>query len=338
MVSDPRFIELIMRMAIEAAWGDQLFTLPNPSVGALVLGKYGEILSLATHKQAGTPHAEVLALKEAVKKLSGDESLEAITSAEDIHQHLIRHHAHLLEDCSLFVTLEPCSHYGKTPPCTNLIQALGIKEVFIASHDPTPEAQGGAVLLEQSGTRVVRDILSKEGDRLLLPFLRLRQKGNLTIFKWAQRLDGSIDGGVISSFASRRCVHALRSIADILVISGETVRNDRPTLDCRFIGAAAPDVMILTRSPETIDQSIPLFGVKNRQVLFASNPEGILEYPIVFIEGGSGLYESCAGLIDLHIAFIAPCLGGGQKHLAGARPLELLHTQQSGEDIMAWMA
>ena len=127
MVSSPD--TFLMQKALDAAWAYQVLTFPNPAVGAVVSNDAGEILGIGAHQKAGTAHAEVLALKAAYIKLSGDTTLNSIEDASFIHDYLYTHHNHLLSDLTIYVTLEPCNHYGKTPPCSKLIHTLKLRRV-----------------------------------------------------------------------------------------------------------------------------------------------------------------------------------------------------------------
>ena len=119
-----------MNLAISEAWKYQGLTYPNPAVGCTVVGEHGEILAVEAHHKAGEPHAEVNALKAAYYKLTQDDTILSLTSSFDIHNYLLKNHNNIFKNCSLYSTLEPCSHIGKTPACANLIAKLGIKNVL----------------------------------------------------------------------------------------------------------------------------------------------------------------------------------------------------------------
>jgi diaminohydroxyphosphoribosylaminopyrimidine deaminase/5-amino-6-(5-phosphoribosylamino)uracil reductase len=324
-----------MRLALEAAWEHQLLTFPNPAVGAVCIGASGEILSVGAHKAAGGPHAEVYALRDAYTRLSGDTTIAESDDAHRIHDYLRTHHNGLFHNVTMAVTLEPCSHTGKTPSCALLIRDLGIKKLFISSQDPNPAAAGGGKLLQESGTECTFGILEEEGHKLLEPFLCWQERA-FVFFKWAQRLDGSIDNGTISSHASRTHVHRLRERCDLIVIGGNTVRTDRPTLDARLVGGKAPDVLIYSHRDD-FDRTIPLFAVPGREVFVASTLDKITDYRMVMIEGGSAMLESCRGVCDWYLGYIAPKIGGG-AHTLGAvtEDFEVLHAKIN-RDIILWM-
>ena len=324
-----------MRLALDAAWDYQLITFPNPAVGAACIGPSGEILSIGAHRRAGGPHAEVYALRDAYTRLSGDTAIETSDDATFIHHYLRTHHNGLFASVSMVVTLEPCAHSGKTPSCALLIRDLGVKRVYIASRDPNPAAAGGGKILQEAGVECVFGIREDEGAHLLEPFV-LWQQRPFVFFKWAQRLDGTIDGGTISSHESRTHVHALRDRCDLLVIGGNTVRTDRPTLDARLVGGKAPDVLIYSRSDD-FDRSIPLFGVEGRNVYIEPTLERIGGYSLVMIEGGAAMLEAAEEICDWYLCYVAPRTGGGKLGMGSVtEEFEVLRATM-GPDILLWM-
>lgn len=324
-----------MRLALDAAWEFQLLTFPNPAVGAVCVGPSGEILSVGAHKKAGGPHAEVYALRDAYVRLSGDSMIAECDDSHAIHDYLRTHHNGIFEHVSMAVTLEPCSHSGKTPSCAMLIRDMGIKSLDIACKDPNPAAAGGARMLSDAGTECRFGVMEEEGKALLEPFVRW-QNGTFAFFKWAQRLDGTVDGGIVSSEGSRMHVHALRDKCDLLVIGGNTVRCDRPTLDARLIGGRAPDVLIYSRTDD-FDRSIPLFNVEGRKVYVESSLERMRDYRLVMIEGGAGMMASCALYCDWYLGYVAPKFGGGSVGMGSiTEEFEVLHATIS-DDIRLWM-
>jgi diaminohydroxyphosphoribosylaminopyrimidine deaminase/5-amino-6-(5-phosphoribosylamino)uracil reductase len=324
-----------MQLAVDAAWNYQGMTFPNPAVGCVVVGSGGQLLSVAAHQKAGGPHAEVLALQEAYAELTGDSEILSLTEASEIHTYLLNAHNGCFESCTLYVTLEPCAHIGKTPSCAMLIRALGIPKVVIGHPDPNVDAAGGAALLAESGCKVEIRISDLQSHALLMPFITWQQ-GPFVTFKWAQRLDGSVDGGTISSLASREQVHAMRDACDLLVIGGNTVREDRPTLDARLVGGKAPDVLVYSHG-EDFDRTIPLFSVEGRNVYIENSFERIKGYRNVLIEGGPGMFEATKKIVDIYLCFVAPTSGGTIAFTNTEEKFEILHTMKSGEDLMMWM-
>lgn len=332
MVIDNNFF---MSLALKEAWKFQGLTYPNPAVGCCIVGTNGEVLAVEAHHRAGNAHAEVNALKSAYYKLTQDSYILALESSVDIHTHLLSNHNNIFKDTKLYTTLEPCSHFGKTPSCASLIAELGIKEVYVGSYDTNPEAENGNMILSKNNCTVYTELLQKECDALLLPFT-LWQKKNFVFFKWAQRLNGTTDEGAISSLESRKNVHAMRDVCDLLVIGGNTVRVDRPTLDARLIDGRAPDILILSNEKE-FDTSIPLFKVKNRKVFIENDFSKLSEYKNIMIEGTSSMYELSREYVDMYLSYITPKFGGAEKFNQSDDKLEILNVEKETQDIIMWM-
>ncbi len=326
---------LPMRLAIDEAWKYQGLTFPNPAVGCTVVDEHGKILAIAAHQKAGGAHAEVLALQQAYAVLNEHSAILELTDSFKIHNFLLEYHNHCFEKCTLYVTLEPCAHVGKTPSCAGLIQSLGIENVVIAHSDPNDKASGGAERLRKSGVYVEEGVCEEEAHALLQPFITWQAKTYLT-FKWAQRLDGTIDGGTISALESRIFVHKMRSVSDLLVIGGNTVREDRPTLDARLVNGKAPDILILSHLTD-FDETIPLFSVPERNVFIDSTLEHISNYKNVLIEGGPGMFESIKTDVDSYLCFVAPKSGGTIPFTKTKEDFKIIRTLSSGDDQLLWM-
>ena len=292
-----------MKLAIEEAWKYQFLTYPNPAVGATVV-KNNKVLSLSSHKCSGGPHAEVLALKEAYLTKYPESKLQDINESNAIHNYLILNHNNFFHNCEIYVTLEPCNHLGKTPACSHLLSSVGIKKVFIGTLDPNQEASGGKEYLIEANIDVEINCNKEESDKLLLPFLNY-QNGHFTFFKMAMREDGSIDGGYITTQDSLNLVHEIRTKLDLMVIGGNTVRIDRPTLDSRFShDKKVPDILIYS-TKNNFDEEIPLFKVKNRQVTVSSSLDLLNEKKFIMIEGGYNLFLKVKDTIDYMMLFIS---------------------------------
>ena len=301
-----------MSLAIAEAWKYQGLTYPNPAVGCSIVGENSELLAVQAHKKAGLPHAEVEALKSAYYKLTKDENILQIENSAEIHNYLIKNHNNIFQNCSIYTTLEPCTSIGKTPPCANLINELNIKKIYIGSNDRyqndfNNDARFG--------------ILKQECDELLEPF-NLWQKDKFVFFKWAQRLDGSTDG-VVSTIKSRKNVHAMRDVCDLLVIGGGTVRADRPTLDARLVDGKAPDILIYSRQKE-FDKTIPLFNVKSRKVIISDNLSHIDGYKNIMIEGSKKMMELTKEITNFYLCYL---------HFADK--FDVVNAKK--EDIISWM-
>jgi len=197
-----------LRLACQAL-GD---TSPNPLVGAVVV-RHGRVVGQGYHRRAGLPHAEVEALRQAGAQASG---------------------------AILYVTLEPCNHVGRTPPCVDAVIAAGIRHVVIAMRDPNPLTNGqGIARLRRAGVRVETGMLAEEARRLNEPFVKyITRKMPWVIAKVAQSLDGKIatrtgESRWISSVASRQLVHRLRRQVDGIMVGVNTILRDDPLLSAR---------------------------------------------------------------------------------------------------------
>ena len=325
-----------MQVAIDSAWEFQGLTFPNPAVGCSVVDVNGKIIAVGVHEKAGEPHAEVNALQMAYAMLADESSILLLSDANDIHDYLIKNHNGIFFTCTLFVTLEPCAHHGKTPSCAQLIKALGIQKVVLAHKDPNAEAAGGMKLLEESGCKVeMAEECSMRANDLLKPFITWQNKSYVT-FKWAQRLDGTIDGGTISSHLSRINVHAIRDVSDLIVIGGETVRRDRPTLDARLVDGRVCDILIYS-TKKIFDQSIPLFNVGGRKVYIENSLKRIKEYRNILIEGGPTMFEATKDVVDSYLCFVAPKSGGTIRFTNSSNDFSIVHSKNSGGDLMMWL-
>ncbi len=213
-----------MRYALRLARRGAGRVSPNPMVGALVV-KNGRIIGRGYHRQFGGPHAEVFALEEAGKAAKG---------------------------ATLFVTLEPCCHHGKTPPCTDKIIAAGIKKVIVAMQDPNPEVNGkGLRILQQHGIEVESGILEAQAQDLNAAFVKfMRRRLPLVTLKIAQTLDGHVaDAGNrsrwITGERARRQVHRWRSEAGAVLVGIGTVLADDPQLTVRLVRGPQPWRIVL---------------------------------------------------------------------------------------------
>jgi diaminohydroxyphosphoribosylaminopyrimidine deaminase/5-amino-6-(5-phosphoribosylamino)uracil reductase len=205
-----------MQRAIELARRGIGMVEPNPAVGAVVVDDSGTIVGEGWHQRYGGPHAEVHALEAAGEAARG---------------------------ASLFVTLEPCCHFGKTPPCSRAVIAAGIRQVSIATTDPAPYVHGkGIDELRAAGIHVEVGLLQADARRLIAPFARLTVQGRpWFLAKWAMTLDGKIASRLghsqwISNPESRAIVHQLRGRMDAILIGTGTAIADDPLLTARPAG------------------------------------------------------------------------------------------------------
>jgi diaminohydroxyphosphoribosylaminopyrimidine deaminase/5-amino-6-(5-phosphoribosylamino)uracil reductase len=202
-----------MKRALELAEKGAGYTSPNPLVGAVIV-RDGKIIGEGYHEVYGSYHAEVNAFRNAIEDVRG---------------------------ATMYVTLEPCSHYGKTPPCANAIVEKGIKKVIVALEDPNPEVSGrGIKILRDNGIEVVTGILEKEIRKLNEIFLKyITTKLPFCILKTAMTLDGKIaastgDSKWITNEESRRYVHRLRHRVSSIMVGVGTVIQDDPLLNTRL--------------------------------------------------------------------------------------------------------
>ncbi|QPA29915.1 bifunctional diaminohydroxyphosphoribosylaminopyrimidine deaminase/5-amino-6-(5-phosphoribosylamino)uracil reductase RibD [Thermaerobacillus caldiproteolyticus] len=205
--------EQYMRLAIELAKAGIGQTSPNPVVGAVVV-KDGEIVGLGAHLKAGEPHAEVHAIRMAGEKA---------------------------KNATVYVTLEPCSHFGKTPPCADLLVDTGVKRVVIATTDPNPLVAGkGIKKLQNAGIDVEVGVLKEEADELNRIFFHyIATKTPFVTLKYASSLDGKIatttgESKWITSEAARQDAHRYRAMHDAILVGVNTVIADNPSLAVRL--------------------------------------------------------------------------------------------------------
>ena len=313
--------EIYMNLAISQAWKTQTLTLPNPAVACLILHN-NEILALESHQKSGFPHAEVLACKSAFMKLSDNRELENIQDSNKIHEFLSANHNNIFKDCEFFVTLEPCNHYGKTPPCAKLLEELKPKRIIIGTNDTHKIASGGAARLKDIEVSLV---LSSKAESLLYPFKCL-QRGRFNLFKIASRLDGSYEGGIISNEDSRIFTHNMRAVADSITISGRTLRDDNPFLDTRYAlppykSNKNPKIYIFSKNIKDISS----YNIKNREVEIVENLNHLQE-DFNIIEGGFSMLSNVKDSIDCIMGYIAPSIRtGGIFHQTSLDDFYLAH-------------
>ncbi len=315
----------IFDLIINEAWKYQFLTYPNPAVGAAVI--VNNRLFVGVHKKAGEPHAEVNALWNAFRAFNNAPELER---SHDIHEFLLQNHNGFFNDANVYVTLEPCAHSGKTPSCANLLKHLKPKSVTIGWPDPIIGHGGGGEILKNAGIKV--NILeNKRCYDLIEPFVKWQKR--FVFYKLALTMNGSITGGYISSDESLNWVHKIRDKIDLLVIGGNTVRIDRPTLDARRVGGRAPDVLIYSKN-DGIDRNIPLFNVPKRKVFVEDSLDKINNYNFIMIEGGERLYNEIKNLVDWKVFIISPKFAN-RFNFRSEDEFEILHTM-SGDDLIVF--
>lgn len=322
-----------MQLALEKAWAYQGLTYPNPPVGAVITDNQNNFIAYGVHKKAGTPHAEVNAIKKAYYELTQDDIILNITDSKEIHEYLHVNHNHIFKDKNIYVTLEPCNHFGKTPPCSQLLKQLGFKNIFIGTLDPNKVASGGYEYLKENGLHVKVGVLEKKCQELLNPF-NIWQTKPFVFFKLAMSNNGVISGGTITCKDSFELVHMLRDKCDLLVIGGNTVRIDRPTLDARMCHGKAPDILIYSQTKE-FDKDIPLFNIPNRVVHIEDNFDKIKDYKFIMIEGGEGMLKAVQSFVDYYLIFRSPHFKNGISPKLDLG-LKELFSMPIGEDRLSW--
>ena len=223
--------ESVMRFAIEIARNGIGSVEPNPPVGAVIVDDRLNLISQGWHQQFGGPHAEVHALSAA---------------------------GELARGATLFCTLEPCSHHGKTPPCAAVVIAAGIKRVVIGTSDPAPHVNGsGIAQLREAGIAVEVGVCEAEARRLIAPFRRLMLEGRPWVHaKWAMSLDGRIatrsgDSKWITNELARAKAHELRGQCDAVLVGVGTVLHDDPQLTARPSGPRIATRVVLDSQART---------------------------------------------------------------------------------------
>jgi len=351
-----------MQKALELAAQARGRTSPNPMVGAVVV-KDGQIIGQGYHIKAGTPHAEVIALREAGANARG---------------------------ATLYVNLEPCSHYGRTPPCAEAIVKAGITKVVIGCLDPNPLVAGkGLEILQNAGIETRVNVLQEKALKLNEAFFKYIKTGlPFVSLKVAMTLDGKIatstgDSRWISSADSRQYVHQLRNFTDAIMIGIGTVLKDDPLLNTRLDISDKRDpirVIIDSKLDLPLESQIVKTASKQPTIVFcnhqadAEKKELLIKnaIEIIAIEGGDILpleevlrclgkmgimtllvegggeingYLMAKGLIDKLYWFIAPKLVGGRQAptpvggigipvLKEALRVKSMEISRLGEDIL----
>ena len=244
--------DLWMRRALALAALAEGRTSPNPLVGAVVLNREGRLVGEGFHARSGEPHAEVGALAQAGTAAAGG---------------------------TLIVTLEPCCHHGRTPPCTRAVLQAGVARVVVALEDPDPRVAGGGIAqLRQAGVEVITGVHRKEAAEQNRAFLhRVRTGRPWGVLKWAMGLDGrtALPNGAsqwISGADSRRWVHQLRAGCDAVVVGGGTVRADDPLLTSRGRRDPEPLRVVLSRGLD-LPAEAQLWDTASAATLVAHGPE-----------------------------------------------------------------
>ncbi|MFH1641718.1 MAG: bifunctional diaminohydroxyphosphoribosylaminopyrimidine deaminase/5-amino-6-(5-phosphoribosylamino)uracil reductase RibD [Nanoarchaeota archaeon] len=291
MISHKKYMELALKLA-EKGRGN---VSPNPAVGSLIV-KRGSVVGKGYHKKCGCDHAEVVALKEAGKKAKGG---------------------------ILYVTLEPCSHWGKTPPCTERIVEAGIREVIIGMLDPNPIVNSFEEL-KLRGVKTKVGILGDECKKLNEPYIKwIKKKKPFVVVKAAMSLDGRIatktgDSKYITGLGARKFVHQLRAEYDAVMIGSKTVIKDNPQLTVRLakgenpvkiivdsklitpltanVVKNEPAKLIIATSNKAPKAKIKKFQQKGVNVLTLNTKKGLIDLQKLMVE--LGRIEICSILVE----------------------------------------
>lgn len=268
--------EVFMRRALELAARAQR-TYPNPKVGAVVV-RYGEVIGEGYHRGAGHRHAEI-------------EALAGIDAA----------------GATMFVTLEPCSHEGRTPPCAPALIDAGIKRVVVATEDPDERVSGrGLALLRERGIKVDVGVLEDEARELNAPFLLHRSQGRSFLsLKLATSLDGRIaapDGSSrwITGAKTRRLVHERRRASDAVLVGAGTILADDPALTVRDVSTERQPLRVVVDARGRISPEARLFA-EDGDVLIATTDASTHDHHTAWKEVGAEtiVLPSVAGGVDL---------------------------------------
>jgi diaminohydroxyphosphoribosylaminopyrimidine deaminase/5-amino-6-(5-phosphoribosylamino)uracil reductase len=292
-------------------------THPNPVVGAVVVAG-GEIVGEGWHERAGGPHAEVVALEAAGERARGS---------------------------TLYVTLEPCAHHGRTPPCVDAVLAAGVGRVVVGAADPNPETDGrGFALLRAGGIEVemAEDGLAERARRQNEAWRTWISLGRpFVTYKTAVALDGRVTvpgSRWLTGEESRRRVHELRAASDAVAVGIGTVRADSPRLDARDVGAARqPRRLAFGRGPLPAGSELELLTGALEDELERLAGEGVQS---LLLEGGPTIASAFlrGGLVDKLLLFVAPVLSGsGSRWVADLEsPLRVsgLEAERLGEDVL----
>lgn len=288
-------------------------TSPNPIVGCVIVGPDGSVVGEGYHARAGQAHAEVVALRDAGERARG---------------------------ATAFVTLEPCRHIGRTPPCTQALIDAGVARVVFAVADPDPVAGHGADDLRAAGVRVEEGLLGDEAARSNEAWLHHARTGRpFVTWKYAATLDGRVaaaDGTSrwITGEAARHDVHLLRARSDAIVVGTGTVLADDPRLDVRLPDAPNSNrplrVVVGRRAvppgARVLDDAAPTVLLTEhdpKSVLALLSVRGVVS---VLLEGGPTLAGAfvAAGMVDRVVAYVAPALLGAGPAALGDAGIETL--------------
>jgi len=287
-----------MQRCLELAKKGMGFTAPNPMVACVIVYQ-DKIIGEGFHQYYGGRHAEV----------------EAISSVQSPY-------TSLLHEATLYVNLEPCSYYGKTPPCSHLIIEKGIKKVVVAGLDPNPKVAGSGIKhLEASGIVVIQGVLEKEARQLNKRFYTFHEKKRpYIVLKWAESTDGFIgrpDKRIsLSNTHAQRLVHKWRSEEQAILIGYNTALIDNPKLNLRLWPGIHP-VRILIDRDLSLNKNLNIFKLNGKLIVFSgkthTNTDKVIYRTIDFSQN----IENQILEILYHEDILSVLIEGGAKTLQG---------------------
>jgi len=301
--------EFYMRRCLKLASMSEGQVSPNPLVGCVIVDDAGEIIAEGRHEKYGEAHAEQNALRLAGKKAKG---------------------------ATLFVNLEPCNHYGKTPPCAKLIIDAGIKKVVVGTKDTSEKAGGGIETLRNAGIAVKIGVLEEECKRLNeIFFFSLNNQRPFVAIKTATTLDGKIaardnSSKWITSNKAREEVQRLRNKYDAILTTSKTVLIDNPSLTCRMDGGRNPIRIVVDRN-DVLSNEYKIFNDDGTHVIkFSDDLDNLMSVlyeqgiKSLLVEAG-GVFNGAllkAGYVDKIYQFIAPKILGDNQAVSWVSGLD----------------
>jgi diaminohydroxyphosphoribosylaminopyrimidine deaminase/5-amino-6-(5-phosphoribosylamino)uracil reductase len=310
------------------------FPAPNPHVGCVIV-KDETIVGRGYHHHAGGPHAEAVALAEAGELSRGSD---------------------------VYVTLEPCNHTGRTPPCAHALVRAGVKRVFVANLDPNPTAAGGVATLQAAGIQVFSGVLEEAAEKANFQFLTaMRLDRPVVTVKVAMSLDGRIatergESKWITGPEAREFAHRLRVQCGCVLVGYKTVLADDPELTARIPDVVNQPVRVvidpdnrLTGSERVFNAAAPTVHLVGRPFHLLSELQNLFRQGVrgILVEGGAGTIQRFveADLVDeYHIIIAFKLLGTGLTWTGELRPpslaaspqLSLVSTHRLGQDVRIW--
>ncbi len=302
--------EKFMSRCLFLAQNGAYYVAPNPMVGAVLVGPDGDVLAEGWHQVYGGPHAEVNCFKDAEERGIPDE---------------------LMKQSTLYVSLEPCSHYGKTPPCSELIIHKGVRKVVVGILDPNPLVGGrGIALLRQAGIEVEVGVLEAECREVNKRFLCLQEKKRPYVtLKWAETADGYLDlyrtekgGGPlrISTDYTKQLVHKLRAMNMAIMVGSTTALLDDPRLTTTKWAGRNP-IRVLVDRRNRVPKTARILNTEAETIVYSDNTEwdfilkdlAARNIHSIMVEGGATLLSNIlsTGIYDeVHVEVSDRVLGG----------------------------